>query len=921
MAADPTPAYKPPTEGLALLTTRLVPPRLAENSLKRERLLNRCSSIDDAFGRLYLVTAPAGYGKSTFLAHLFRLAQETGRKAAWLTLDANDNDEEQFCQYLEAAFSQLGSDNSSLVDRRIESISQPASSLVTISNMISHLASSKGFYALFLDDYHVITNSKIHDALHYLLKYLPENLSIFIGSRKQLPVPLARFTAAGRLVHFDTGDLSLDVDETRALFRDTNHLDVSETELELLHQRTRGWAAVLQLTALSLRTTADRQKFVGAIANESDIAADFLTEEIMAHMPPSQAKFLRQIAVVDRFCPALCLAITGDKQQSESLMELQDSGLLIQNLDHSGQWFRMHPLFRDYLQQELEHDQGIDQKELHHRASIWFEGENLLGEAIQHAISGGQQERAIELLKSHGISLLAQGFLFQVLGLIRRLPEELLYSSQRLLIQLAWVQVLSNQISITRTILDELKPHVDVMDHARRVEVYTIESNLYCIEDKMEEAEKLINQWLPEAPEDPPHIRLSLQVLQLIIGFNRKDFPRVMALSKAILEQDTAPDFAYPQAYSVCTVALVCFSTLSLKNGIEMIRTQYKRLEDHVASQSQVIELVEPVLGGLLYYQGDLSAADRHLSHGTKEALSVCASVDLVIFVARTRTRLMMGQGHFRQALLFLHEIQALAEAHNWLRLQACVMHERVRLFLALGERKKARDCMNQWLQYLPSQSSAPQISLTSVEEWTQTAKVRLMLAGGNEAEATGILKTMIKEFMRCDRKMRAMECWILLAKAYVTSGKLPQAKKALSEALTLDHENSVIQLFRDEGDEVITALMALAGDLKATSDTQQHTLWLRQIAEIVKSDAAKGHEQIKIAQIPVNTACFEELTRRELATLALLVEGCSNKEISERLFISTNTVKTHLQRAYGKLGVSSRTQAVKSLKELGIFV
>ena len=920
MAANPTHVYNLSTRGCSLLTTRLVPPRLAESSLKRERLLTRCSGIDKAVGRLYLVTAPAGFGKSTFLAQIFRLAQDAARTTAWLTLDPNDNDEEHFCQYLEAALRQLTGSKSGHDNKGNEHKSQPASSQLVISKMISSLAGSKDLYALFLDDYHVITNSKIHDALHYLLRYIPENLSIFIGSRQQLPVPLARFKAAGRLVHFDTGDLSFDLGETRALFQESNHIDVSEAELELLHQRTRGWAAALQLTALSLKTTADRQKFVGAFSKNPDIAADFLAEEVMAHMPRSQAKFLRQIAVVERFCPALCMAITRDERQSESLMELQDSGLLIQSLDHSGQWFFMHPLFRDYLLQELECDPGINQKELHQRVSLWFEDDNHLGEAIQHAILGEDQERAMTLLKSHGTSLLSQGFLFQFLSLIRRLPEDLLYSSQRLLIQLAWLQVLSNQCPATRTILEELKRHIDVMDEIRRSEVHAIEVNLLCFEDNLDAAEKLNDQWLPEAPESPAYIKFSMQIVQMVLDFNRKDFPRVMDLSKAILDQEPAPDSTYSQAYSVCIEALVYFSTIDLRSGTEILRAQYQRLKDSVVGQSQVIELIEPLLGALLYYQGDHDAAEQHFSSGM-EVLSVCGTVDLMILAVRTRTRLMMSQGHIKEALVFLRETQELAEARDWLRLKACIVHESVRLFLALGEQDKARDCMDQWLQHLSSQSSAHQGALASVEEWTQTTKVRLMLAEGKEAEATVILKAMIEEFIRCGRKLRAMECWVLLAKAQLKSGNLSQAKKALSEALTLDHENSVIQLFRDEGNKVTAALAALARDLKASSETQRHTLWQRQIAAIVKPDTLPNHDEIKIVPLPANTACVEELTRRELATLALLVEGCSNKEISARLFISTNTVKTHLQRAYGKLGVSSRTQAVKSLKELGIFV
>lgn len=914
MPANPTLANEIPSTGLTLITTRLVPPRLAENCLVRKRLLKRCSWLEsNVGGHLFLVTAPAGYGKSTLLAQIFRRVQDMNQSAVWLTLDKDDNDEEQFGSYLEELLNQLTGEESG-------DMARPANSHYAINNFISRLAASEGQYAVFLDDYHVITNSRIHESLHYLIKYLPENLDIFIGSRQPMPIPLARFKAAGKLIHIDTDDLSFDLDETRALLCETNKIDISEPELELLHQRTGGWAVILQLTALSLHTTGNRAKLVDALSAGQDIAADFLSEELVAQLPLSQVNFLRQIAIVDQFCPALCMAITGDKELSGSLVKLQESGLPIQRLDHTNHWFCLHPLFRNYLLRQLDGDMGVDQRELHRRAGLWFQDEDLLGEAIQHAISAGNEQHALELLDDQGVTLLTQGYLLQFLSLIRRLPEDLFHSSQNLLIQLAWVQVLSYQLPDAKKIIAELNHHIDVMDPVRRAEVHAIECNLYCIEDKLEEAAGLIDKWLPEVPENPPYIRTSFLVLQAIIAFNQKDFPRVMALSRVALDQDTSSDTIAPQAYAVCTSALVYIATIQLKTGTETLSKQYQRLRGHVGSHSLLVALIEPLLGILLYYQGDLASAERHFHHGTK-ALSICASVDLVILVVRTRSRLLDSQGRINEAIVFLNEAQELAEERGWLRLQACVMHERVRLFLALGELLKAQNCMSQWLEHERSQEPTPLHAISSVDEWTQVAKVRLMLAEGKGEEAAGELKTMIHEFLDHGRTLRAMEAWVLLAKSHMVSGKLREAKEALSEALVLDHENSVIQLFRDEGDEVIAALVALDKDFKCAREPQQHTLWQKQIAAVVEPFGVEVVEETKTFQLPADIEIAEKLTRKELATLALLVEGHSNKEISERLFVSTNTVKTHLQRAYGKLGVSSRTQAVRSLRELGIFV
>ncbi len=912
---------------LPLIATRLTPPRLAEGSLSRERLLQRlCGQESTAQSSLFVVTAAAGYGKSTLMAQCCGEFQQRGEATAWLTLDEDDNETEQFLCYLGVALSQLsGIVITELVEQYLgHGVTVDARRY--ISELLSALAGNGQRNTLFIDDYHVIDNPSVHDALHYLLKYLPENLNVFIGSRTPLSIPLAKLKVANRLVEIDSEDLSFDLGEAQVLFRDNNRIEVSKSEVALLYGRTGGWAAMLQLAALSLRGVEDRERFVSAFSGEHDSVADFLAEEVLRYMPEAQARFLQRIAIVERFCAPLCLSITDDKESSAALAHLRDSLFLVQKLDQSGNWYRLHPLFRDFLLRQLTQTVESEQEmsALHRRASSWFEEEGLVAEATQHAISAGDENRALELLDEQGVSLLAQGYVFLFMGLIRRLPQELLMRSQGLLIQLTWLQLLSGHLPETRRLLGELKGQLASFDFLRQLEVHTIEVNLYGIDDELDQAQQLIDEWLPKAPTEPAYLKGSLQVVQSIICFNQLQFDRTLEISREILSEELAPANIYPHSFATCNLALVHFVRVQLKKGIELLTDKLQALQKFVVAHSQAVVLIESLLGVLQYYRGNLPQAEHFFRHGF-QVLGANASADLGIVVIRTRARFLYQLQRHEETVAYLDEAEALAESRGWLRLQACVLHERVRLLITLGELPRAQDYMAEWTDQLALREESEQgissMSQAHAAEWIRLAQARLALAKGDGAKAIEILKAMIEEFSGSGRVLRTLEAWILLARVFLACGNSEQAKQALTEALVLDSENSVIQPFRDEGGEVLKALLLLKQDLMASPDAHRHELRQRQIDIIIaSSENIAAPQETEANDDRSAQVLFGGLTRRELSTLELLVEGYSNKEISNRLGVTTNTVKTHLQRAYSKLGVTSRTQAVRNLKRLGIF-
>lgn len=809
----------------------LTPPRLVEDSVLRERLLQRACGERLPAAHLCLVTAPAGYGKSTFLAQCRQRLRDRGFGTAWLTLDEEDNEEGLFFYCLGAAFGQLHpAITGELVERRL-TVGE-FSGLHLITELLGFLDPSQ-HYALFLDDYHEIHNPAVHEALQSLLLNRPDNLYLFIGSRSMPPIPLSRYSASGDLLLLDSDDLGFDREETRTLLCDVNHLQLSGEEMALLSERTGGWAAVLQLAALSMQGSADRGRFVSALSAGSGSVADFLAEEVVAQMPGTLAGFLRRIAILDRFCASLCLAVTGDREHSFELARLRESRLPLQSLDESGDWYRLHPLFRSALQRQLESVRAEELAALHRRASAWFEEHGLMGEAIQHSISAGDEGRALELLDEQGTTLLVQGYVSQFLGLVRRLPEALLRESQGTLIQLAWLQVLINRLPQARRLLEQLKSRRDALEPAQWVEVHCIEANLYAYDDQLEKAVQLVDTWLPNCPPEPVYLRDCFRLLPGMLHYVQREYAQVLETAGQVLAVPTVPKQVYNQAWAACLAALVYLAGARLREGIGYVEQQLDNILRHVMPDSEGVALVESMIGLLRYQRGELQRAETLFQRGL-EALRVYATVDMVIAVSCARARLLHGADDAQGALNYLDEMQALAEERGWTRLHACVVHEEVRLLLALGELQRARACFDYWQRHPETLSGLPGYTLTSIEEWSRLAEVRLILAEGDAAKAAALLKALIRESVENGQILRAMELQVLLARAHLARDEPDQAKQALADALALDPESGVIQLFRDEGEEVIGALAALRQDLGLFAGPEQRELWQQQLDTII---------------------------------------------------------------------------------------
>ena len=377
-----------------LVETKLHAPRRRRGVVHRPRLTNRLIARDHP--ALTLVSAPAGFGKTTLLADWFADGAD-GRSTAWLSLDARDNDSAVFVSYLVAALQTVAPDVGATALSLVQS--SPSSLEAVVATLVNDLHALARDIDLVLDDYHVIESADLHEAVAFLLEHLPPHAHLVVASRSDPPFPLARLRARGELLEVRVADLRFTADEAAAYFSDAMGLDLTADNVAALEARTEGWIAALQLAALSMQGRDDIDAFIDSFTGDDRFVVDYLAEEVLERQPEHVRSFLLQTAVLGRLTGSLCDAVTAGNGGTAMLRALDRANLFLVPLDDQLLWYRYHHLFGDVLRARLldEHPERV--QELHRRASAWYEDHGDPHEAIGHALAGGDPERAARLIE------------------------------------------------------------------------------------------------------------------------------------------------------------------------------------------------------------------------------------------------------------------------------------------------------------------------------------------------------------------------------------------------------------------------------------------------------------------------------------------------------------------------------------------
>ena len=890
-----------------LVSTKLRPSQARPKLVARPRLIKRLDP--EAGRRLTLVSAPAGFGKTTALGKWAKDQMDKGRPVAWLSLDEDDNDPARFLAYLVAAIGrgtgEVGFGEGVLVTLRSP---QPPRIEALAGALVNEVAGLPGGLDLVLDDYHAIDSEGVHRIVTILLERLPEAAHLIISSRVAPPLPLARLRARGQMAELGASELAFTEEEAGAFLKGVMELDLSGEDVASLEERTEGWIAGLQLAALSMRDRDDVSGFVEAFSGTHRDVLDFLAEEVLARQPEEVREFLLETSILEALTGPLCDALT-DRSDGQGMLErLERDNLFVVALDDDRVWYRYHHLFADFLRGRLRHESPELAGELHLRASGWYEENGQLAEAIGHALSAPDHERAARLIGGESTQAFSRGQIPTVLRWLEALPDEAKRRRPRLILQHALALALTGRPEDVEPLLKEAEWEAEATGEDRRFLMGFASA---------------VRSWCARLRGDAPRaIELARRALSLL-----PDEAGGLRAFAAVVLGDTlwttgdlaAAGEALAEATRIGRSAGHVYSTLSAVTLLARVQAERGRLCEADETLGQALRFVEEQriellpaagaihigMGALLYERDDLDGAERALKAGIGLAERTGNVTDLVWgYVTLSRAKrawrdeggaLEMARKAERVARDYGADLE-IAIAHAWMT-RLCLIRGDLAEAAAL-ELKRATDAEG---------------NAAAARVLDRITSARLLHARGRHREALRLLDGP-REAAEANGRMRDLiEILTLRALAQWASNEKERAVGTLAKALALAAQEGYVRTFVDEGKPMAELLSrVLEAQQRGRLDPSIPAHYLRKLLAALERDAADTARPA--------TDLPEALSERELEVLQLIAAGKSNRRIASELFVGVGTVKTHLSNLYRKLDSHSRTQAVARARELKLL-
>lgn len=892
-----------------LVSTKLRPSQARARLVARPRLV--ASLTREPGRRLTLLSAPAGFGKTTLLNEWASSRAGGERYVAWLSLDEGDNDPARFLSYLIAALGRTteeGFGNGILAALHAP---QPPRLEALAGALINEFADLPGEVSLILDDYHLIAAEAVHRIVSFLLEHSPPNLHLVISGRVDPPLPLSRLRARGQMAELGAAELAFTRQEADAFLSGVMSLDLSERDIATLEARTEGWIAGLQLAALSMQGREDRSGFIASFSGGHRDVLDFLTEEVLERQPEDVRGFLLETSMLDGLTGSLCDALTGRNDGSTMLERLEQENLFVVTLDDERCWYRYHHLFRDFLRSRLKRERSARRRDLHLRASAWYEENGYLAEAIEHALSAHDHDRAMRLIGREARRAWSRGEVPTVLRWLETLPAEVKRLQPGLLSQQALALALTGRP-------DDVEPLLQEIDRvAGDARAGGTEQQF------LSGFTAAIRAWCARLRGDAPRaIALARRALSLLPDEQGglRAFAAVCLGDALWTTGDlSTADEALADAVRVGRSAGHVYSTLSAMTLLARVQTERGRL--HEASETlreaqryvteQRVELLPAVgaihigMGALQYERNDLEEAERALKAGIELAKLTGNVTDLVwgfVILSRTKRARRDEEG----ALEAAHEAERVARDYGADLEIAIARAWMTRLCLAQGNVTDVAGFEREWRPEAVGAAAAARMieRITSARHLhargRHQAALRLLDELRESAEANGRTRDLIEI-----RSLQAMVQWTLNDRVCAVS--------SLADALALAAPEGYVRTFVDEGQpmaDILSRALETRHGIRRDAPPRVPTRYVKKLLAALEREIGG----------PLSSVLPESLTQREFEILKLIAAGKSNRLIAGELFVTVGTIKTHLNNLYRKLDAHSRTQALARARELGLL-
>jgi LuxR family maltose regulon positive regulatory protein len=909
----------PTDQPLATLSTKLHMPLPHAGALSRPRLLERLETGAREGRTLMLISAPAGFGKTTLISAWLQHSQ---RRAAWLSLDTSDSDPIRFWRYVIAALQSFEAHwGEAALAMLIAPQAPPLESVVTA--LINDLAASANSIVLVVDDYHVITDLNIHTSLDFFLDHVPPQLLVAITAREDPPLSLPRRRARQKLIEVRATELRFTLAEATELLNSIMCLGLTSAEIAALEQRTEGWAVGLQMAALSLQGRSDPHAFITAFAGDDRYIADYLLEEVIQRQPPAVQDFLLKTSFLPRLNAGLCDAVLKRQDSRAVLAALDRANLFVVPLDNRREWYRYHPLFSDLLRQRLsEAIQDAELIELYQTASAWFEQHGLIDEAIGLALDARDYDRAARLIELHVGWLFKHSELQTLADDIGALPPDFVAQKIHLLAMRAWaltasghsaealrdLQTIEHVAGITE---EDWERWADLSDTARAalMEVTIMRMRFVMDQGKIDRvlqlAQRVLLQliddkqvWLYNTSSDlRPPVRFMIGVAREIRGELRAAEEEFRA---TVTEGVENPHIV---ALAMGHLGSMLMQQGQLRAAAETYRQALHLAEEMGRYSSPFFGISQAQYGGLRYEWNDLDAAHQHLLDGIVQG-KIWNSWEALLPGYLNLARVKQAQGDWDGAFAALDEGVALTRGSMP---AAPLLADSARAWLWL--RQGRLESVERWARNAGLNSHQ---DITMSTEADLLILARLLIAQNELPEAAALLQRLMAVTESSGHRTSHLAAQLLRAVALEAQDKSREARQALAQVLQQAEPEGYVRLFVDAGLPV-ARLLYQAIEQNIAPDYAR-----RLLAAFPQTDWSPQPHQVQ--RLEQHEGLIEPLSDRELEVLRLIGQGLSNSEIAAKLVLSTGTIKVHTHNIFSKLSVSSRTQAVNKARALGLL-
>ncbi len=935
-----------------ILATKLYVPPPRRNVVLRSRLIERLNEGLALGRRLSLISAPAGFGKTTlvgeWVAGPWRAAPgqvcerlEPKVRVAWLSLDEGDNDPARFLAYLVAALQNVAGHIGEGVLGLLEAPPLPPIE-ATLTTLLNDITAIPDHFVLVLDDYHVIDSRPLDDALTFLLEHLPPQMHLVIATREDPHLSVARLRARGQMTELRAADLRFTPSETADFLNQVMGLNLSAEDIAALEIRTEGWIAGLQLAAISMQGRQDTADFILSFTGSHHFVLDYLLEEVLHRQPTGVQTFLLRTSILDRMCGPLCDAVlhgdvcchpqdydrnsadtdrhpTPSSSGQETLEYLEHANLFIVPLDNERRWYRYHHLFAELLRQRLGQSlSSAELSELHIQASEWYEHNGLALEAFQHAAVANDVERAERLIESKEMNLHLLSVVRPILDWLASLPKTVLDAKPRLWVRSATLALMAGQttgveekLQAAEQALHGVEPDQNIRDLIGQMACAraTLALTHYDPEAMVIQAQRALGYLHPENLTFRFTAHWALASAYRWQG-DRSAAARACQESLAISQKARG---MFSKILSISTLG----ELLELDNQLYQAAETYRQVLDLAGEHPQPsVEGVHLGLARICYEWNDLDAAETHGQQSLQLARLYDHVIDRFIVSQVFLARLKLARGDVGDAAAMLAQAEQSAHQKNFTLRLPDIAAIQVLALIRQGQVAAAAQLARQY--ELP------------------LSQARVLIAQNDPSAALQILEPLRQQAEARGWADQRLQTMVLQAVAQYMRGEKEKAGHVVGEALTLAEPGGFIRLFVDEGEPMRLMISDFRSKIenRALADYVCRLLAAFPVARSQvrdpKSETLAPHARAGVLDQKsrlcsakrtrdLRSEIVEPLSQRELQVLRLIASGLSNDEIGGRLFLALDTVKGHNRRIFDKLQVQRRTEAAARAHELGL--